>query len=306
MNTNLTVTGNEIRQMIEQANLAESTKTKYIKALERYLATGASLADATALTSYAQGLSKSGRSFLKAAVKLWSDYIGNQAMSQATPENVAAVQATEYRLRALNNAVKVKAEKGTKAHTWLSQAEVRRLLANCCDLHTITGQRDKLVLGLLTGAGLRREELVNLKWSDILTKPVKGKVRTVLAIKGKGAKNREVPINDNLAAALDSWGARVGRAGFVIRSLGMNREPGGSMSSVAVFHLVRKAGAKIGKSELAPHDLRRSYAQLGYEAGVPITQISTLLGHSNIATTQRYLDLDVDLETTISDFVPFE
>jgi integrase len=57
--------------------------------------------------------------------------------------------------------------------------------------------------------------------------------------------------------------------------------------------------------ELAPHDLRRTYAQLGYEVGVPITQISKLPGHSSVATTQRYLNLGLDLEATISDFVPF-
>ncbi len=66
----------------------------------------------------------------------------------------------------------------------------------------------------------------------------------------------------------------------------------------------RGAGQAIGKNELAPHDLRRTYAQLGYEAGIPITQISKLLGHASVATTQRYLNLDLDLNTTISDFIP--
>jgi len=73
-----------------------------------------------------------------------------------------------------------------------------------------------------------------------------------------------------------------------------------------VFNIVRRHGEMMDKPELAPHDLRRTYAQLGYEAGVPITQISILLGHANVATTQRYLNLELDLETTASDFVPFE
>lgn len=66
-----------------------------------------------------------------------------------------------------------------------------------------------------------------------------------------------------------------------------------------------KYGKQMGKPELASHDLRRTYAQLGYEAGVPITQISTLLGHASIETTMRYLNLDLDLETTVSDFIPY-
>ena len=56
--------------------------------------------------------------------------------------------------------------------------------------------------------------------------------------------------------------------------------------------------------ELSPHDLRRTYAHLGYDAGVPITQIKELLGHASIATTQKYLDLSLDLDNTASDFVP--
>ena len=67
---------------------------------------------------------------------------------------------------------------------------------------------------------------------------------------------------------------------------------------------MRKYGRRIGKPELAPHDLRRTYAQLGYAAGVPITQISVLLGHESVATTQKYLDLNPDLENTVSDFIP--
>jgi integrase len=47
----------------------------------------------------------------------------------------------------------------------------------------------------------------------------------------------------------------------------------------------------MGKLELASHDLRRTYAQLGYEAGMSITQISKLLGHASVATTQRYLKM---------------
>jgi integrase len=75
-------------------------------------------------------------------------------------------------------------------------------------------------------------------------------------------------------------------------------------SAVAIFHLVKKYGKQIGKPGLAPHDLRRTYAQLGYNAGVPITKISVLLGHSSVETTQEYLNLNLDLESTASDFVP--
>jgi integrase len=77
-----------------------------------------------------------------------------------------------------------------------------------------------------------------------------------------------------------------------------------SISAVAILHLVRKYGATIGIPDLAHHDLRRTFAQLGYDAGVPITQISILLGHSDAKTTERYLNLALDLDTTVSDFIP--
>ena len=76
------------------------------------------------------------------------------------------------------------------------------------------------------------------------------------------------------------------------------------MSAVAVFLIVRRYGKMIDTPELSPHDLRRTYAHLGYDAGVPITQIKELLGHASVATTQKYLDLSLDLENTASDFVP--
>jgi integrase len=60
----------------------------------------------------------------------------------------------------------------------------------------------------------------------------------------------------------------------------------------------------IEMPSLAPHDLRRAFVQLVYDVSAPITQISVLLGHSNAATTQRYLNLALDLETTVSDFIP--
>jgi integrase len=136
-------------------------------------------------------------------------------------------------------------------------------------------------------------------------------MRAVLVVKGKGSKTREVPISDTLAGHLDAWGRHVGTRGKIVRSLSRAATPvgeraiGASMSAVGLFQLVQRYGKGIGKPELAPHDLRRTYAQLGFEAGVPITQISRLLGHASIATTQAYLNLELDLAATASDFIPW-
>lgn len=284
-------------------NLAESTRAKYSRAVERYQNAGGNLFDPEQLTEYAQDLPASGRAFLKAAVRLVTDRLAVQVKGMATPENVAAVQATLYRAEALQDAIQTKTPKGTKAHVWLSQAQVKILLDTCGD--DAKGQRDRLALGLLVAAGLRCSEAANLTFDRVKLQPIKGKMRTVLEVEGKGAKSRVVPISDRLANAIDKWAVIADGEGYILRSITKGGELGDSLSSVGLFNLVRDAGAAMGKPELAPHDLRRTYAQLGYEAGIPVTQISRLLGHSSIQTTQRYLNLDLDLGTTVSDFVPF-
>jgi integrase len=286
------------------AHLAESTRSKYRREVERAIDAGIDLFDAEQLVDYAAGLSDSGRAFLKASVKLVSEQIANSAKAQADPSNVAAVQAVVYRVEALQDAITTSTPKGQKAHTWLSQSEVKRLLDSCSD--DLQGQRDRLALGLMVAAGLRRSEAVGLTFGDVRLQPVGDRMRTVLQICGKGSKSRVVPISDRLANAIDDWSRVTGLTeGPILRGFDQRRELRESMSTTALYRLVQRHGSAIGKPDLQPHDLRRSYSQLGYDAGVPVTQISTLLGHASIQTTQRYLNLDLNLTETVSDFVPF-
>lgn len=293
-----------VLQAIERdPELAGSTKRKYRRAVLRYAEAGHSLTNPNALARYAQDASASERAFLSAAVTRLTEAIELEVKGQATPENVAAVQAAVYRAEALRGAIETKQPKGTKTHTWLSQKQVKELLDTCGA--DIVGQRDRLALGLLVAAGLRRLEAVNLRFSEVKLQPSGDRLRTVLDVKGKGAKSRTVPISDALANAIDCWAGVVDAEGRILRSLGRDRIPGDSLSTTALYYLVQRRGAKIGKPNLAPHDLRRTFAQLGYEAGIPMTQISRLLGHASIETTQRYLNLELDLTTTVSDFIPF-
>lgn len=72
------------------------------------------------------------------------------------------------------------------------------------------GRRGKIALGLCVAAGLRREEAVNVCFEDITLLPVAGKFRTVINVKGKGAKDRAVPISDDLANDIEAWAAEIG------------------------------------------------------------------------------------------------
>lgn len=302
--TTQTTLKTDILGIIQGAKLAQTTRKQYTKAILNYLETGGDLGDADALGRYSAGLKSSSRAFLKAAIRLWGQHTAQQAKASATPDNVAAVAATLYRLDALNSAIALDAPKGQRAHTWLSQAEVKNLLGTA-NIRTLAGKRNRLILGLLVGAGLRREELAELTFDAITLQPVAGKIRTVLTIHGKGGKDRVVPLSDALAGALDQWAGITGGKGHIARRISKGGAMGERLSAVAIFEIVNRAGRAIGRPELAPHDLRRTYARIGYDAGVDIGQISTLLGHASIATTQKYLGLKVNLTTTIGDFVPW-
>jgi len=287
---------------LDRAQLGERTRAKYRRELEKALIAGINLADPVQLADYAAGLPRSSRAFLKAAIRVITGELANQIKASVTPETLQNAQAALLRLEAMNSTIQVKAAQGEKAHIWLSQAEVRALMATCDD--SLTGRRDWVILALLVGAGLRRDELAGIRCEDLTDVPGKnGKVRWLLTVTGKGEKSRVIPINPVLADRLRAWCQDI-QQGLVARSLGRKKELGDSLSEIGIFNIVRKHGALIGKPDLDPHDLRRTYAQLGYEAGIPITQISRLLGHSSVKTTQTYLNLDLDIETTISDFIP--
>lgn len=288
---------------IEHADLSPKTKQKYQKELQKAYVAGVDITDPEDLSEYASGLPVSSRSFLKAAIRLVTSSTARQAKAVATPDNIDKVQAVLWRLDAANDAIQTTASRNSKAHNWLTPAQVKELMATCGD--DLEGIRDWIVLGLMLGAGLRRDEVEHIEFSALKTVPSRHNgPRDVLQVTGKGALKRVIPISKDLADKLRQWGDMIGASGRICRALGRKKELADSISGVALFKIVRKHGKLIGLDELDPHDLRRSFAQLGYGAGVPITQLSTLLGHSSIATTQKYLDLHLDLDITASDFVP--
>ena len=282
--------------------LQPSTKMKYKREIQSMIEAGINPDNHRELQVYADGLKSSRKQFLKSALRLMTLGYEQDIKANATPQNIQMAQASIMRLEAMRDAVQVHQPKGTKAHVWLSQKQVTEITGLCGD--DLEGKRDWIVLGLLLGAGLRREELASLTFSALKQQPMKNnKMRDVLEVRGKGAKDRVVPIKPILAQRVREW-KEIAGDGLVARSLGMGKSLGESMSAVSIFNLVARYGKLIGIENLAAHDCRRTFAQLAYEAGVPITQISVLLGHSSVKTTQTYLNLSLDLETTASDFIP--
>lgn len=301
MNTLATSTDTPTYPAIERAALQPSTKAQYSKALRNMQAAGIDPRQAEQLQAYADTLKQSSRAFLKSALRLMTADTAYTLKANATPANIGQVQAALYRLEAMQAAIQVTQPKGEKAHLWLSRAQVEQITALPDD--TLMGQRDWIVLGLLLGAGLRREELATLTFDALKNLPDKnGQTRTVLQVKGKGAKDRLIPLSATLARRLRIWKAQIG-TGSIARALTRGKL-GDKLSPIGIFAIVNKYGARIGLPTLAPHDLRRTFAQLSYEAGIPLAQVSKLLGHANVNTTQRYLNLNLDLTTTASDAIP--
>jgi integrase len=282
--------------LLVNSGLAASTQMQYGKAFNNAMLAGVDITSVSSIQAYASGLKTSSQAFLKASLKMYTNALVLDAKGRATPGNVGAVQATVYRVEAIQESIKVTAAKGDKAHVWLSLIQIREMLAICDK--TLKGKRDRVVLSLLLGCGLRRDELVRACFSDIKKQ---GK-RWVLQVVGKGEKGRIIPLSDTLVSLLKSW-EKIAKDGYIARSVGKGGRLGDSLSSVGVFKIVGLRGKQIGET-LAPHDLRRTFAQVGLDGGVPIQQISVLLGHSDIATTQRYLNVKLDLTNTVCDIIP--
>lgn len=277
------------------------TANQYRRALVRAQEAGVNLLDAAGVGDYAAGLASSSRAFFGAAVRLMAQELTAVAKGGATPENIAEVQAAVYRLETLTSAIQHKAVKGTRAHTWLSAEQVAAVIS-IPDRSTGIGLRDAVALGLLFGAGLRREEAAGLAWSAI---HLQGK-RVVLEVKGKGAKFRVVPIGRELVDLLNLWRkySKPDEASSpILRRFYKGEHLGGSLSGAYLWHIALDYTTAAG-IPARPHDLRRTYAKIGRLNGVSLEQTRLLLGHGSLATTQIYVGEDVDTAVTTSDFVP--
>jgi site-specific recombinase XerD len=196
-------------------------------------------------------------------------------------------------------------EKGERAGNWLSKAEAQALL-DACNTTTLKGQRDLAILGVLLFCGLRRSELAALTVGHLQQREGHNVIADML---GKGGRVRTVKVPVGLKQAIDAWLTTSRRTlknnslVFVAMRKGDHLAEGETITTQALYKLTKEYGAMIGHPELAPHDIRRTFAKLANRGGAALQDISMTLGHASLVTTQRYLGLDLNLESGAPDRV---
>jgi integrase/recombinase XerC len=178
--------------------------------------------------------------------------------------------------------------------SFLSVDEATALLESA-DVSTCRGLRDRSILEVFYGGGIRLSELVGLNLSDLDLEA------GVIRVHGKGGKERVVPIGSYALSALRTYLAKRGELLNPARkgdseetALFLNRW-GGRLSGRSVSLVVLKYLRKSGISRhITPHSLRHSFATHLLDGGADLRGIQELLGHARLSTTQRYTHLSMD------------
>lgn len=174
-------------------------------------------------------------------------------------------------------------KKERKLPVYLSIKEVEDII-NIINTNNPLGLRNKAMIELLYGSGLRISELLNIKMSDIHLNS------GFINIIGKGNKERIVPMGDMAVTSLRKWitDGRTKLPHLPGDFLFINKS-GKSLSRQGVWKLIKKwaIDAEIEK-EISPHSLRHSFATHLLANGVDLRYVQDLLGHSDISTTQIY------------------
>jgi integrase/recombinase XerD len=220
--------------------------------------------------------------------KLAREMADNQLLDAAVAAAIERVPGVERR--------------GTRAGNWLVKDQANALL-NSPDPKTLTGLRDRAILGLLLGCGLRRAELLRLDVEDLSQR----EGRWVLAdMEGKGNRIRTVTVPAAVKTRIDAWviEAKI-TAGRIFRPVNKSGELAGEeiRDEKAIWRLVMRYAQQTELGKLAPHDLRRTCAKLCRKAGGELEQIQLLLGHASIQTTERYLGTEQALAHAVNDSI---
>src|SRR5712691_7453223 len=190
---------------------------------------------------------------------------------------------------------RVKSAKSTRIRVgnWLSVRQAQSLL-NTPDVITVRGLRDRAILAVPLGCGLRRSEVAALTFTHLQQRDGRW---CIVDLVGKHGRVRTAPMPTWVKVAIDAWTAPAGVAnGCVFRPVNRaDRITGDGLGEKVVWQLMKPYAEAAGVPGLAPHDCRRTCAKLCRAGGGELEQIQLLLGHASVQTTERYLGTKQDL-----------
>jgi site-specific recombinase XerD len=189
--------------------------------------------------------------------------------------------------------VKSAKTQGIRTGNWLSQKQAQALLS-APDISTLRGLRDRAILAVLLGCGLRRSEVAALTFAHLQQRDGRW---CIVDLVGKHGRVRTAPMPTWVKVAVVAWASPAGVAeGHVFRPVSRaNRVTGEALGEKVVWQLIKPYAEAAGVPGIAPHDLRRTCAKLCRAGGGELEQIQMLLGHASVQTTERYLGTKQDL-----------
>jgi site-specific recombinase XerD len=302
MSTELTVTGSSVSALEPVVNLvldtvSERSRRDYGRALWDFIGwhrstdqAGLNRAVVQAHIAYlkAEGVGEGSINQRLAAIrKLATEAADNGLLPESTAQAIRRIENIK--------------RQGKKLGNWLTKEQASAMLS-APDPATLKGLRDRAILAVMLGAGLRREEVAGLTVEHLQQREGRW---VILDLVGKHNRTRTIPIAPWVKAQIDRWTVAAGIAqGPLFRPvLKGGRLQDGFMTSQAIWYVVQAYSPIKG---LAPHDLRRTFAKLASKAGAPLDQIQRSLGHASIQTTERYVGFDLDLQNAPSDYVKLE
>ena len=183
----------------------------------------------------------------------------------------------------------------------LTVEEINAMVAQI-DMSSNEGHRNRAIIEMLYGSGLRVSELVDLKLSNMYRQ------EGYMLIQGKGSKQRLVPISPEAEKWFQYW--MEDRAHLDIKpeykDIAFLNRYGRQLTRAMIFTIIKRLTAAAGiRKTVSPHTLRHSFATHLLQNGADLRIIQQLLGHENITTTEIYTHVDIqDLRKAILQFHP--
>lgn len=196
-------------------------------------------------------------------------------------------------------------ETGQRPGTWLMVDEIVCLVAVLNEKEIwqpMFQARNKALILLMLFCGIRVGEAAAARWSDLM----KQGQHLMLRIHGKGEKVGYVKLPDEVIDALEEWRKHhpsPTTVAFIFVNAHHRSRFHQPLHADAIWKYVQAAGHAAGLATLAPHDLRRTFARMVYEAGASFELIRQTLRHEQVTMTAHYVNAQMELDHTATDFL---